>query len=88
MATALLGASTTIGRLTLAAGGFEGRRQQFLSDLIERIRHRVPGAEVRKVLTPPVAGSALIALDLLAGTQVSFEVEERLKDALISWTAR
>ena len=88
MASALarrLGLTRTDIDIVLTGGVFRGYNQVFLSDLTRRIRQHVPKAEVFKVQAPPVAGSALIGLDLLAGGQVSSGAEERLKKALIRW---
>ncbi len=74
MASALarrLGLTRKESDVVLTGGVFRGYNEVFLSDLIRRIRQQVPKAQVFKVQAPPVAGSALIGLDLLAGGQVS-----------------
>jgi hypothetical protein len=67
-----------------------GKHRSLSADSVENRRRGPPGISKSVQVSeegsiPPVAGSALVGLDLLAGGQVKPGAEERLKNALISW---
>jgi N-acetylglucosamine kinase-like BadF-type ATPase len=73
--------------IVLAGGTFRTDESGFHARLRARIDDGIPGAVIRRLTAPPVAGAALIGLDRLAGGSADPATEVRTRAAFDAWNA-
>jgi N-acetylglucosamine kinase-like BadF-type ATPase len=73
--------------VVLGGGVFRATDPGFYERLERLLREAAPGARLVRQTSPPVAGTALLGLDRLAGTPVAAATSRRVRDAFTRWDA-